>query len=96
MVLLLPIIGLALWILSIYLTRSWKHFWTYFAINFLIIIAYVSYTLYGGLKFLGHDEYGLGRLLMLFALPFGHAIIGFIIALVINRKITIANKGYNL
>lgn len=92
MALLIPIIGFTLWILSIYLIRSWKYFWAYFAINFLILATYTSYTLLGDLKFMGQDEYGLGRLLLLFALPIGHTIIGFVIALVVNRKTTIANN----
>ena len=91
-------IGLVLWILSIYLVREWKHFWVFFAINLLILAIYSTYTIYGNLNFLGHDEYGLGRLMMLFAIPIIHVLIAFILAMVINyrlKKITIANNGYN-
>lgn len=95
MILLTPIIGLSLWIWSIYLLRNWKHFWTYFTINFLIVIGYIIYILYGELQFLGHDEYGLGRLSMFFVFPIGHAVLGSIIALIIKWKITNANKVYN-
>lgn len=95
MVLLLPIVGLALWIWSVSLVKNWKYFWTYFIINFLIVVGYIVYILYGDMPLLGHDEYGLGRLFMLFAFPIGYAILGFLIALIINRKITIANKMYN-
>lgn len=95
MVLLMPIIGLAFWIWSVYLIRKWNYFWTYFIINFLIVSGYTIYILYGELPFLGHDEYGLGRLFMLFAFPIGHAILGLLIALIIKWKITTANKVYN-
>ncbi len=92
MILLIPIIGLILWIWSIYLIKNWRYFWIYFIINFLIVTSYIIYTIYGNLSFLGHDEYGLGRLFMLFVFPIGHSILGFIIALIINKKITIASR----
>jgi hypothetical protein len=88
-------IGFALWLLSIYLVREWKYFWVFFATNLLIIAIYSTYTIYGDLNFLGHDEYGLGRLMMLFAIPIVHVLISFVIAIVVNyrlKKITIANK----
>lgn len=88
MIFILPIIALFLWTLSIYLIRSWKHFWPYFFTNFLILLIYTINTLYGKLEFIGHDEYGLGRLMLLFAFPIVHAFVGFIVALVINRAIT--------
>lgn len=89
-------VGLVLWILSIYLVRKWKYFWAFFAINFAILAIYTTYTIYGNLDFLGHDEYGLGRLMMLFAIPLVHVLIVFILAMVINyrlKKITIANNA---
>ena len=92
MILLMPILALALWVWSIYLLRGWKNFWTYFTINLLLVVGYIIYILYGKLPFLGHDEYGLGRLFMLFVLPIGHALLGSIIALIIKWKITNANK----
>ncbi len=95
MILLMPIIGLALWILSIYLVRKWKYFWAYFFINLLIVISYLIYILYGSLTFLGHDEYGLGRLFLLFSWPIKHAILGAVIAIIINRKITKNPTIYN-
>ena len=91
-------IGLILWLLSIYLVRKWKYFWVYFGINLIIIAIYTNYTVYGNLEFLGHDEYGLGRLMMLFAVPIVHVSISFIIAIVINyrlNKIIIANNTYS-
>ncbi|SHJ42441.1 hypothetical protein SAMN04488007_0291 [Maribacter aquivivus] len=89
-------VGLVLWALSIYLVRKWKHFWIFFAINFAILAIYTTYIIYGNLDFLGHDEYGLGRLMMLFAIPLIHVLIAFILAMVINyrlQKITIANNA---
>ncbi|KQC29640.1 hypothetical protein [Flagellimonas eckloniae] len=88
MILILPIIALALWILSIFLVKSWRHFWLYLITNFLIVLIYTINTLYGKLEFIGHDEYGLGRLMLLFVFPIAHAVIGFIFALVINRFIS--------
>ena len=91
-------VGFVLWLLSIYLVREWKYFWVFFVTNLLIIAIYYTYTIYGDLNFLGHDEYGLGRLMMLFAIPLLHVLISFVIAIVVNyrlKKITIANNGYN-
>ena len=69
MIFFIPIIALAVWVFSIYLIRNWSYFWSYFILNFIILITYTCYALYGGLTFIGHDEYGMGRLLMLFAFP---------------------------
>ncbi|MEP3237261.1 MAG: hypothetical protein ABJO12_01295 [Flavobacteriaceae bacterium] len=87
LILLLPVLGLISWIASLYLVRRWEHFWFYFGINFIVLIAYSVYILNADLSFLGHDEYGLGRLSMLITLPICHAILGFVIAIVVNRKI---------
>ncbi|EAR01252.1 hypothetical protein FB2170_11046 [Maribacter sp. HTCC2170] len=87
-------VGLVLWILSIYLVRKWKYFWIFFAVNFAILTIYTIYTIYGNLSFLGHDEYGLGRLIMLFAVPLIHVLVAFVLAIIIRyrlKKITIAN-----
>ena len=89
LILLLPVLGLISWIASLYLVRRWEHFWFYFWINFIVLIAYSVYILNTDLSFLGHDEYGLGRLSMLIALPICHAIIGFLIAIVVNTKINV-------
>lgn len=91
-------IGFVVWLLSIYLVREWKYFCVFFATNLLIIAIYSTYTIYGDLSYLGHDEYGLGRLIMLFAIPLVHVLISFSIAIVINyrlNKITIAKNTYS-
>lgn len=91
-------IGLVLWMLSIYLVHKWKYFWVFFGINLIVLALYTTYTIYGNLEFLGHDEYGLGRLMMLFAIPIVHVLIAFIIAVVINyrlNKITITHNTYS-
>lgn len=95
MMLIMPIIGLALWIWSIYLVRNWKYFWVYFLINLIIMASYFIYLVYGDLNFLGHDEYGLGRLYLFFSWPIKHAIVGSVIAIIINRKITRNRTIYN-
>lgn len=89
LILLLPVLGLASWIASLYLVRRWEHFWFYFGINFIVLIAYSIYILNADLSFLGHDEYGLGRLSMLIALPICHAILGLLITIVVHRKINV-------
>ena len=89
------VIGFVLWILTIYLVRKWKYFWIFFATNLLIIAIYTAYLTYGDLNFIGHDEYGLPRLMVLVATPLLHVLISFIIAIIVSyrlKKITIANK----
>ena len=88
-------IGFGLWIFSIYLVRKWKNFWVFFTTNLLIAAIYTTYLTYGDLSFLGHDEYGLPRLMVLVATPLLHVLISFIIAIIVSyrlKKITIANN----
>lgn len=86
LILFLPALGILSWIVSIYLVRSWEYFWLYFGINLMVLTAYTVYIWNADLNFLGHDEYRLGKLLILIALPICHAILGFGIAIVVNSK----------
>lgn len=75
-----------MWIASLYMTSRWKYFWHYFVANILIFIGYFTYLLNADLVWLGHDEYGLQRLFMMFLFPSIHVIIGFLIAIFIRYK----------
>ncbi|MET1260585.1 hypothetical protein ABV409_14660 [Flagellimonas sp. DF-77] len=88
-----PLIGIALWMLSLHLLRRWKHFWAYFGCNCLALVGYTAYILLGGPLFIGDDPYSLGRLFLLVAFPIVHALLGTMIAIVINWKLRRAQRA---
>jgi hypothetical protein len=78
------VVLIILWIASILLLSAWKHFYKFILLNSGIIITYLCIIKFGGDYIWGHDEYGLGKILMLIFSLFLHTIISFIFALYIN------------
>lgn len=77
----LLILGPLLWILSLVLLKSWRYFWLYFLANLIVLVGYLAILSTSSLAYFGHDEYGLGRLLILVAAVMMHTLLGFFFAL---------------
>ena len=73
-----------LWLLSLYLLRRWRHFWTYAALNLLVLLGYVTLAMWH--YPFGHDEYGLGRMSTLGGAFLVQAILGFVVALSVHLR----------
>lgn len=69
-----------------HLVRSWKYFWYYIGVNLLLFSGYMAYVITGELAFLGQDQYGIARLMTLFALPLINSVVAFPVALDIHKK----------
>ena len=80
-----------LWIISIFIFKEWKYFGKLFLINTIILICYGYLILYTNLNFVGHDEYGLGKILLLVSSLIIHTILNFGLALFYKYKLKKAN-----
>jgi len=84
---LILMIPLGLWIISLYWLSKWAKFWTFFLINLVLLISYMTWLTKSELNFLGHDEYGLGRLFLIVGVVLGHVIAGFVFAIFKHRQL---------
>jgi len=80
-------IPLFLWLFSLVLLSTWKHFFKFLLWNFLFTIAYFSIINFGGKYIFGHDEYGLKVFFSLIICVIIHVVIGFIFALYKNYQL---------
>ncbi|GAB3227774.1 hypothetical protein GCM10027346_11510 [Hymenobacter seoulensis] len=71
-----------LWLVSVHLLRNWQYFWRYFICNLLVLCAHLYLTLQ--VLHLGHDEYGLKRLVAVLGAIVVHTLLGFGLALAIR------------
>ena len=51
------------------------------------MVGYLTWLTQSKIEFLGHDEYGLGQLLLITAVVFGHILAGFIFAFFKRRQL---------
>ena len=84
---LILMIPIGLWMLSLYWLSKWAKFWTFFLINLVLVFLYMTWLTQSELKFLGHDEYGLGRLFLIVEVLIGHIIAGFIFVIFKRRQL---------
>lgn len=80
-----------LWIISIKLTKNWKHFKKLALLNLLIFVCYFFILNFTKWIDLGDDAYGLGRLVTNVILIMIHVILGFISSLIIYKKMKVDN-----
>ena len=73
--------------ISLYWLSRWTKFWTFFLINLIILIGYLTWLTQTKLDFLGTDPYGLGQLILIESVILGHIIAGFIFAFFKRREI---------
>ena len=83
----LVLISPILWISSIIILKDWKHFWKFFIANTVIILIYLILIFVPDLIDLGHDEYGLKKLMMVITAIFTHIILGVTFAIGYRLKI---------
>ncbi|RAK65859.1 hypothetical protein [Hymenobacter edaphi] len=76
MLLLLPL----LWILTLYLLSDWPHFRRFLWFNRLLLLGYVVVLLGTEWQSFGHDEYGLGKLLLALLVLIAHVVSGVVFA----------------
>lgn len=84
---LIILIPLGLWMISLYWLSRWTKFRTFFIINLIILIGYLTWLTQSKLDFLGTDPYGLGQLFLIASVILGHIIAGFIFAFFKRRQI---------
>ena len=77
-----PILLLA----SYLMTMKSKSFRRIFAIHTIVFISYMIFTANYAQLLTGHDEYGLGQLVLGISFIVGHVLIGFVHALYIKFK----------
>ena len=82
-----------LWSISLYILSNWKWFWKFSILNGFLIIIYIPYILFGEIAYLSHDEYGIGRLMLLLLLLIIHAITVLIFAVI--RKVRMNYRSRN-
>ena len=87
-VFLILLLASPLFLLATYLmTAKRKSFWKIFTVHTLVFIVYMIFTInYTKFLFPGHDEYGLGPLVLGAIFITGHVIIGFAHGLYITLK----------
>ena len=74
---LIIMIPLGLWMISLIWLSRWTKFWTFFLINLIVLIGYLTWLTQAKLEFLGTDPYGLGQLFLIVSVILGHIITGF-------------------
>lgn len=85
-----PLLFLATYLM----TAKRKSFWKIFTVHTLVFISYMIFTInYTKLLFPGHDEYGLGPIILGTIFIIGHVIIGFVHGLYITLKRRKENNG---
>lgn len=85
-----------LWAASLYLLSNWKWFWKFVIINTILIIIYIPYILFGKIAYLSHDEYGIGRAMLLFLVPIIHAIIALVFGIIKKVRMNYVSRNKKL
>jgi hypothetical protein len=80
-------IPLGLWIISVYWLSIWTKFWTFFVVNLIILVGYLTWLTQSELDFLGTDPYGLGQLFLIVSVVLGHVLSGFLFAFFKRRQL---------
>jgi hypothetical protein len=70
----------ALWLISLLLLARWRYFRPFFIVNLLVLCAYASVFTCTSWVHYGHDEYGLGRIVLLALASMVHVLVGFTVA----------------
>ncbi len=75
-----------LWYISMALLSNWKYFKLFFVLNAILVVGYSLYLIYADLPFIGHDEYGIQRLLYVIFVPIIHIVLIFLLAFFIKWR----------
>ncbi len=78
-ILIVPV--LLFWGLSILWLHKWKKFWFFFGVNSIVLSAYLTYLFFAPLKFIGHDEYGIRQMALIYLVLWIHVLCVFIYAI---------------
>lgn len=70
-----------LWLLSLLWLSSWQHIRPFFALNLVVLVAYLLVLTSPGGSAFEADPYGLGRIFLIVAAVLSHVLLGFIFAL---------------
>lgn len=70
-----------LWMISLFILSSWKHFWKFFIANALVVLIYLTLIIDSNLLNFGHDEYGLKGLLTIVSCIVIHVVLGLLFAI---------------
>ncbi|UOQ55244.1 hypothetical protein [Hymenobacter cellulosivorans] len=70
-----------LWLLSLLWLSSWQHIRPFFALNLVVLLAYLLVLTSPGVSPFEVDPYGLGRTFLIIAAVLSHVLLGFIFAL---------------
>jgi len=81
-----------IWIISITLLSRWKHFWTFFCVNAVILFFYLYILITPEFSNFGHDEYGLNRFVHILMAIVVHIVLGGIFALYKRGKMAKAHN----
>jgi len=75
-----------LWLFSISALTTWRYFFYFFLFNLVVFILYTYMHFRYGLIDLGHDEYGLGGMVVYIIAILSHIAVGTLVAIIFKKR----------